>query len=810
MRLSIFLSLFCSASFGFAFAFGTSAEPDTKKKTARLQASPYFALAAGEGTAFEFHQDGWSVRFGAGGIDFANREGDRLRLRFPGSDQQAVPVGEERRRGVIHDYRGKDPSKWRRSQPTFGSLRYPQLYPGIDLVYRLEGSRLKSEFLVAVGADPALIFLEYESATGLEIDEQGALEITSATGGLREKAPEIYQEIEGKRRGMESRYQLEEGRVSFRLEAYDPNYPLTIDPELEFFLFIGGSNGPETAGGIGLDAAGNTFIAGTTFASDFPTSGSQQERQGQQDAFVLKLDGNTHEMLYSVLIGGVGVASDTVTDLAVDGAGNAFITGHTFDFSFPTTENAPQPRGGGGLDIFVAKFDPDGLLLLSTFLGGELNEFGGPIALDRRGNVYLAGSTSSTSFPTTPDAFQPLFGGGSADVVVVKLNNAADTLLFSSYLGGSEGDFPSDLALAVSGDAYLVGTTFSTGLATPGAFQETLSKPDGGEPDAFVARIGWASSSGSAATLQALTYLGGSGFESGLAIALNTLSQVSVSGSTNSPDLPLQDEIQENLSGPGDAYVGVLTLDLGALLFSTYIGGSQSESFDAIVALADGSFAAIGTSSSTDLDFRGIEEPGQSVGMTGSGVPIEASGESPAARIGLALIHYRSEAPKDLTEIEILVTFLAIFETPPDRTDPELGNTPVRTCCAVVGPSVFEEFSRQYQQSVQFAGDTREAFLSLRDDYRSGFVFESPIDLPDQFSTNLSAPLVGPPPCNDLSTPSQGTATVGARLGVPLHCVEGAIHDTDFFSAIGLHQPLHVSPHGAFGGTGLIAASQQP
>jgi len=251
MRLSTLLSLLCFFSVDFAFGFGS--EPDAKDQTTRLQTAPYFAPAAGDGTAFEFHQDGWSLRFAAGGIDFANRAGDRLRLRFPGSDPQVVPLGEDQRRGVIHDYRGKDPSKWRRSQPTFGTLRYIRLYPGIDLVYRLEGSRLKSEFLIAAGADPDLIFLEYENATGLRIDEQGSLEIASAKGGMREKAPEIYQEIDGKRRTVESRYQLEEGRVSFQLEEYDPNYPLTIDPELEFFLFIGGSNGKETAGGIGSD-----------------------------------------------------------------------------------------------------------------------------------------------------------------------------------------------------------------------------------------------------------------------------------------------------------------------------------------------------------------------------------------------------------------------------------------------------------------------------------------------------------------------------------------------------------------------------
>ena len=305
----------------------------------------------------------------------------------------------------------------------------------------------------------------------MKIDEQGALEIVSAKGSLREKAPEVYQEIDGELQNVESRYHLEEGQVSFQLEAYDPDYPLTIDPELEFFIFIGGTDGPETAGGIGLDSAGNIFLAGTTFSSDFPTSGSQQERQGQQDAFVLKLDGDTREMIYSVLIGGVSVASDAVTDLVVDGAGTAFITDHTFDFSFPTTENAPQPRGAGGQDIFIAKFDPDGQLLLSTFWGGELSDFGGPIALDKSGNVYLAGSTVSTSFPTTPDAFQGSFAGGSADVVVAKLNNAADTFLFSSYLGGTAGDFPSDLALAVTGEAYLVGTTFSTGLGTPVPFK---------------------------------------------------------------------------------------------------------------------------------------------------------------------------------------------------------------------------------------------------------------------------------------------------------------------------------------------------
>ncbi len=724
-RLALFGCLF------FSFGLGTGA--GTEKKTTQLQVASYFAPAAGERTAFEFHQNSWSLRFAEGGIDFANRAMDSLRLRFPGSDPRVVPVGEDRRRGVIHDYRGNDPSKWRRSQPTFGRLRYAHLYPGIDLVYRLEGSRLKSEFQVAPGSDPARISFEYEEATDWRIDDQGALAIASSSGGLRENAPETYQHIEGKRRPVESSYQLREGRVSFRLGEYDPKYPLIIDPDLEFFLFIGGSNGMEFGGGVGSDDAGNIFVAGTTFSSNFPTQGSGQQRQGQQDAFVMKLDGETRQMLYSVLIGGVGVASDTVTDLAVDPAGNAFITGHTFDFSFPTTDNAPQPDGAGGLDIFVAKFDPDGQLLLSTFLGGELSDFGGPIALDASGNVHLAGSTNSTSFPTTPDAFQDQFGGGSSDVVVAKLNNACDTFLFSSYLGGPGDDAPSDLDIALNGDAYLVGNTNSTGLGTPGAFQENLANSEGGEPDAFVAQIGTgafplATRGTPTPTVLALTYLGGSGFESGLGIALNTLSQVSLSGFTDSPDLPLEKAIQENLSGSGDAFVGVLTLDLSSLLFSTYLGGSGTESFPAIVALADGSFAAVGTSTSSDLVLRGDDQQGILAG---------------------ALIRYLLEAPDEAPDesqggLGVRLTFVALltFETPPNPVDQNLGSTPFAISRAEAGPPEATGTS-QSQQAVRLVGSTLVQPTQSRDAYLTEFVLEGLTDEPPPSPKTERIPLIG-------------------------------------------------------------------
>ncbi len=187
---------------------------------------------------------------------------------------------------------------------------------------------------------------------------------------------------------------------------------------------------------------------------------------------------------YSTYLGGSD--NDFAGSIAVDSAGNAYVTGFTTSTNFPTTPGAFQPTFGGSSDVFVTKLNPTGsALVYSTYLGGTGDDDSGGIAVDSAGNAYVAGVTSSANFPTTPGAFQ-LTLGGSTDAFVTKLNPTGSALAYSTYLGGTGDETCDAIAVDSAGNAYVTGQTGSTDFpTTSGAFQPTLS----GSNDAFIARI---------------------------------------------------------------------------------------------------------------------------------------------------------------------------------------------------------------------------------------------------------------------------------------------------------------------------------
>ena len=245
--------------------------------------------------------------------------------------------------------------------------------------------------------------------------------------------------------------------------------------------------------GIAVDASGNAFVAGFTNSADFPTTAGafQTTSGGLGDAFVTKLNPAGSGLLYSTYLGGSG--GEQATAIAVDTAGNAFITGHTSSANFPTTRGAFQATCGGcdvatnSGDAFITKLNPNGsALVYSTFLGGSGDETGNGVAIDAAGNAYVTGSTHSADFPTTRSALQTAYGGGVSDAFVSMLSAAGSVLVSSTYLGGNDIDNGTGIAVDAARDAFVVGFSFSSNFpTTAGAFQTTF----GGVADAFVAKI---------------------------------------------------------------------------------------------------------------------------------------------------------------------------------------------------------------------------------------------------------------------------------------------------------------------------------
>ena len=257
---------------------------------------------------------------------------------------------------------------------------------------------------------------------------------------------------------------------------------------LIYSTYLGGTYGDSPAFGIGVDTDGNAYVAGGTDSADFPiTENAVQSSHagGSWDAFVAKLNATGVALIYSTYLGGSG--RDHAFGFTVDALGNAYVMGDTNSVDFPVTEDSCQPvYGGGDLDAFVAKLNTAGsALLYSTYLGGDQYDESYGIVVDALGNAYMTGGTNSEDFPTTQDAAQALFGGGSEDAFLAKLNTAGSTLIYSTYVGGSEYDLGCDIVLDTSGNAYVTGFTESADFPTVNPLQ-----PDfGGEGDAFVAKF---------------------------------------------------------------------------------------------------------------------------------------------------------------------------------------------------------------------------------------------------------------------------------------------------------------------------------
>lgn len=321
--------------------------------------------------------------------------------------------------------------------------------------------------------------------------------------------------------------------------------------QLLYSTYLGGSNGTDSGlhdfgNGIALDSVGDAYVTGQTNSATFPiTSGAFQTTcGGGYDAFVAKLNPDGSGLLYSTYLGGSG--GDSGNGIALDGSGDAYVTGGTSSANFPTTSGTFQATYGGGGDAFMTKLNPTGSgLLYSTYLGGNGGDGGASIAVDIPGDAYVTGRAGSGNFPTTPGAFQTNYFSGYGNAFVSKLNPSGTALLYSTYLGGSGDDFGNAIALDSSGDAYVAGRANSGDFpTTPGAFQTIFA---GGAADAFVSKL----NPGGTALLYS-TYLGGNYQEFGNGIALDSAGSVYLTGGTGSSNFPTTSGAFQTTNGGHD------------------------------------------------------------------------------------------------------------------------------------------------------------------------------------------------------------------------------------------------------------------
>ena len=349
---------------------------------------------------------------------------------------------------------------------------------------------------------------------------------------------------------------------------------------------------------------GNAYVIGTTASTDFPTTADAYQTEfagggggfintfagfAVGDIFVAKLNAAGNALVYSTYLGGAG--DDYGEGIAVDAAGNAYLAGMTDSTDFPTT-NAIQAENAGLADMFIAKLNASGsALAYSTYLGGSDSDGDPMIALDARGNLYFEAWTLSTDIPTA-NAFQTE-SAGSVDISVGKVNAAGDALAYSTYLGGSDFEIcGSDIVVDPAGNNYLNGITCSTDFPTLNPIQPEKAGPC----DAFLTKL---NANGNALIYS--TYLGGNGDEITLGTAVDAAGNAYVTGTTFSSDFPTVNPIQATYAGNGDAFVAKVNRNGTALVYSTYLGGTDFDLGRGIVVDAARNSYIVGGTVSTDF-----------------------------------------------------------------------------------------------------------------------------------------------------------------------------------------------------------------
>ena len=462
-----------------------------------------------------------------------------LRMHLVGANPSPQVMGLDELPGKSHYLTGNDPQKWHIQIPTFARVKYGEIYPGIDLIYYGNQQQLEYDFIVAPGADPGKIRLAFTGADDTQISPEGDLVLTFTNEHICLHKPHIYQEIDGVRQKIPGRYvRLEpssqpreedcptpncqpQTMFSFEIAAYDPGKPLIIDPVLSYFTTLTGSKN-NVGNGIAVDAAGGIYVTGYTVSTDFS-------------------------------VGAIG--------------------GQPVQSSF----------GGGSSDAFIAKLNVVGTAIVyATYLGGNGTDIGNSIAVDTLGNAYITGSTTSTNFPVTTGALDTSCGTDGncnsagalsfPDAFVVKLNPTGTGLVYATYLGGSGDDEGFGIAVNTSGNAYVTGRTKSLDFTTVNPLQAN----NGGIQDAFVAKLNTAGSA-----LVYSTYFGGSGSDAGFGIALDSSENVYLTGETESLNFPTLNPFQSALGGlpliSKDAFVAKLNGSGNTLLYSTYLGGRDTD-----------------------------------------------------------------------------------------------------------------------------------------------------------------------------------------------------------------------------------------
>jgi hypothetical protein len=537
--------------------------------------------------------------------------------------------------GTVNSFIGNDRSKWRTNIPTFSKVKYESIYSGVDLIYYGNQQQLEYDFVVAPGADPNAIRFNVSGAK-VRIDSTGDLVMRTSLGEVRHHKPVIYQEIAGVRHAVAGRFVKRSNQeIAFAIADYDRRHSLVIDPTFNFSTYLGGS-GADVALCVAVDALGDTFIGGSTTSTNFPTDGAYAGPYptfpgpaGSTDAFfsVIFFQGNGSKLFISSYYGGAN-GNETVNSIALlQGSGQlvpyVYVAGTTTSTDLPTV-NPLQGSNLGVSNAFVAQLKFPSDIAYSSYLGGSGKDSATAITTDSLGNIAVAGTTTSTDFPTL-NAVQSVNEGGT-DGFVTKFNSTFTGMMYSTYLGGSGTDIINSIADAKSDWLIIVGSTTSTAFGIPESTGPANSK-------AFVTSLSSTGEPPTSTTGMITRIFGGQGVSSANGVAAFdgnatctpvAYSAIWVTGYTtsggNNPGQPsgfpiTANAIQSTSAGEADAWVQVYAA--GKLKFSSYYGGSGNDVAKAVGVDSCGNAFIAGTTNSTNFPVTSALQSSNAGGYDG-------------------------------------------------------------------------------------------------------------------------------------------------------------------------------------------------
>lgn len=592
-----------------------------------------------------------------------------VRQEFLGANAQPEIVGLDETPAKVNYFVGPA-ERWVTNVPTYSTIVYRDLWPDIDLVFSGPEGNLKYTFHVRPGADPRQIRFAYRGAASVSLTAKGSLHVDTPAGGFADDAPVAWQESGARRDVVQAAFRLAGEQVEFELGRYDRTRELIVDPVVLLYSGYVGGGSEDKGRAIAVDSIGASYITGYTVSSTgFPTTaGMDTTYNDGGDAFVTKVNPAGTGLVYSTYLGGSG--SDYGEGIAVDGSGNAHVTGYTYSAAFPTTVGAYDTSFNGFADVYVTKLNAAGnALIYSTYIGGAVEDRAWGIALDSAGNAHIAGDTDSPNFPNTgsialggketfgvkinstgsaiayavriggsgedqargiavdaagnayitgfttspnfPTTVGPsVFFGGGTDAFVYKLNALGTILTYSGYIGGTGLDVGTEIDVDPSGSAYVTGHTSSGNFpTTAGAFDTTHN----GMYDAFVSKV-----SANGTGLAYSTFLGGTSNDYGRDIAADAVGNAYVLGNTESGDFPVNSEGPDTTAnGQSDVFVAKLNAAGAGLSYSGYLGGSAQEEGEGIAIDGSGAAYLTGYTSSNQTTFPVVTGPNLSYSGNG-------------------------------------------------------------------------------------------------------------------------------------------------------------------------------------------------